>query len=191
MGDAKKLGMIREIEGNIDRFAGEAVKKKVMEGSKHLTQRTDKKKMAEWVKGAMDRLDSLVDEKTRIQIMEGCGYKCSEVNKRVIEQAKARRRKCASMEDFLESELRKPMKGTRLVREGNILYQFYTPSVFGMRCYCALVNSLEGHISQTYCHCSKAFVKRLWETVLERPVKVDLTQSVLTGDDECKFEIHL
>ena len=191
MVDAKKLGMIRELEGNIDRFAGRAVKEEVMEGSKQLTEKTEKKKMAEWVKGAMDRLDSLVDEKTRIQIMENCGYKCSEVNKRVIQQAKARRKKCDSMEDFLESELRKPMKGTRLVREGNILYQFYTPSIFRMRCYCALVNSLEGHISKTYCHCSKAFVKRLWETVLERPVKVDLMQSVLTGDDECKFKIYL
>ena len=83
------------------------------------------------------------------------------------------------------------MKGMRIVREGNVLYQYYAPPIYRMRCFCSLVNSLEGNISPTYCQCSKAFVRRMWETALERPVKVDLLQSVLTGADECKFAVHL
>lgn len=57
------------IEKNIEHYAGEEISKKVMEGSEEITEKTDKKKVALWTKGAMERFDSLVDEKTRIQIM--------------------------------------------------------------------------------------------------------------------------
>ena len=46
-------------------------------------------------------------------------------------------------------------------------------------------------ISPTYCLCSQGFVKNYWECVLERPVKVKLLESCLTGAQECKFAIHL
>jgi hypothetical protein len=192
---AKEIGAIKELGRNLDRFAGETVSKKVMEGSEKITSASSKKEVAEWVKGAMDRLDKLVDEKTRIQVMENCGYTCASVNKRVIENAKARRKKYKSTDEFLEAEQRKPMKGTKLLRKENILYQSYTPQLFTrpMRCYCSLLRGLppDEKISLTYCHCSKGFVKKFWETVLEKPVKVELIQSVMSGAPECKFAIHM
>jgi predicted hydrocarbon binding protein len=191
MGKNAKQGMIRTIEGCIGSFAGESIRKKVVDGSEQINEKTDKKEIAKWVKCAMERLDALVDERTRFQIMENCGYKCAEVNKRVIERAKARLKKYSNIEDFLEAEQRNPIKGTSLVREGNTLYQFHKPQSLRMKCYCSLVNSAEEKISPTYCHCSKGFVKKLWESILERPVNVDLIQSVMSGANECKFAIHL
>lgn len=192
---ARELGMIRSIEGCVDRFAGEAVKKKVMEGSEKLTAKSSKEEVALWVKGAMGRLDAVVDQGARFEIMENCGYNCSDVNKRVIERAKARRRKFKSINEFLEAEQRKPMKGTKLERKGNVLYQYYTPHSFSksLRCYCSLLRGLPAHktISSTYCHCSVGFVKKFWENVLEKPVKVNLIQSAVTGADECKFAVHV
>ena len=60
-----------------------------------------------------------------------------------------------------------------------------------MRCYCALVKDLPAGeaISQTYCHCSKAFVKTLWEAVLGKPVSVDLLESAVSGASDCRFRI--
>lgn len=190
-----KHGMLIVLEKNIELLAGEKISKKVMEGSEETTEKTDKKKTAEWVKTAMERLDALVDEETRVQIMENCGYNCAEVNNRVIERAKNRRKRFKNADEFLEAEQRKPMVGTRLVREGKILYQFYTPQAFTrpMRCYCALLRGLpdDQKVSGTYCHCSKAFVKKFWENVLERPVRVELKESVVSGGSECKFAIHI
>lgn len=189
------IAMIREIGKNLDRFAGEAIRKKVMEGSEQITATSSKSKIANWVKGVMERLDTLVDEKTRIQVMENCGYSCAVVNKRVMEKAKARRKKYKSIDEFLEAEQRNPMPGTRLVREGDVMYQFYTPHSYTrpMRCYCSLLRGLpaDERISLTYCHCSKGFVKKFWQGVLERPVKVELIQSVVSGAQECKFAIYL
>jgi len=189
------IGMIKEIGGNVERFAGKTIRNKVMEGSEQISPSTSKIKIAKWIKEAMDKLDTLVDEKTRIKIMENCGYNCSIVNKRVIEKAKARRKKYKNIDEFLEAEQRNPMTGTRLVREGDIMYQFYTPQSYTrpMRCFCSLLRGLpaDDRVSLTYCHCSKGFIKKFWEGILERPVKVELMHSVVSGAPECKFAIYL
>lgn len=189
------VAMIKEVGRTLERFAGEEARKKVMEGSEQITASTSKERIAMWVKDAMERLDALVDEETRNQVMENCGHNCALMNRRVIERAKARRRKYKSVDEFLEAEQRKPMKGTRLVREGDILYQFYVPHAFTrpMRCYCSLLRGLpaDERVSPTYCHCSKGFVEKFWEDVLERPVRVELIQSVVSGAEECKFAVYL
>jgi predicted hydrocarbon binding protein len=135
----------------------------------------------------------LVPNQIRVQIMENCGVSCARKNAAMIERARARRQKAASEEDFLAAEIKKPMKGTRLEREGNTLYQVYVPRAFTrpMRCYCALVKDLPAGetISSTYCHCSKAFVRTMWETILGRPVQVELLESAVSGASECKFRI--
>jgi hypothetical protein len=190
-----KYGALVAMEHCVEQLSGKTIAMKVMEGSEQITEKTDKRKTAEWVKNAMEKLDALVDEKTRVQIMQNCGYNCAKKNSKVIERAVARRRKHASIDEFLEAEQQKPMKGTKLAREGNILYQFYTPQAFTrpMRCYCGLLRDLpnEETISKTYCNCARGFVEKFWETILEKPVKVDLLQSVVSGDKECKFAIHL
>jgi hypothetical protein len=190
-----KYGVLVAMENCVEQIAGKTIATKVMEGSEQVTEKTDKRKTAEWVKNAMKKLDALVDEKTRVQIMQNCGYNCAKKNSKVIERAVARRKKYASINEFLEAEQQKPMKGTKLAREGNILYQFYTPQAFTrpMRCYCGLLRGLpnEETVSKTYCNCSRGFVEKFWENVLGRPVNVDLLQSVISGDKECKFAIHL
>lgn len=190
-----KLGVLEAMEKCIEQVAGAAVAAKVMEGSEQITEKTDKVKVAAWVKGAMERLDASLDAKTRVQIMQNCGYNCAKKNSKVIERAVARRKKFANTEDFLKAEQQKPTKGTRLAREGNVLYQFYTPQAFTrpMRCYCGLLRELptDQTVSNTYCNCSKGFVEKYWESVLQKPVKVNLLQSAVSGAKECKFAVHL
>ena len=190
-----QLGVLIAVENCLEQVVGKSVAAKVMEGSEQITEKTDKKKVARWVKDAMERLDALVDEKTRVKVMQDCGYNCAKKNHKVIERAVARRKKYANMDDFLESEQQNPMKGTKLAREGNIIYQFYTPQAFTrpMRCYCSLFRELppEDTVSLTYCNCSKGFVEKYWEAILQKPVKVDLLQSAISGAKECIFAIHL
>lgn len=187
--------MIRGIGESIEKFAGKSIKDRVIEGSEKISPNTAKFKVAEWVKEAMNRLDKITDKKVRMQIMENCGYNCSIINKRVIERAKARRNKYRDIEEFLEAELSNPMPGTRLERKGNILHQFYTPRSYStpMRCYCSLLRGLpdDQKVSLTYCNCSKGFVKKFWEGVLERTVEVELIKSSVSGARECEFAIHL
>jgi predicted hydrocarbon binding protein len=195
MSESKKHGMIESIEHCIDLLAGETVRKTVMEGSDKITEKTDKKKIAMFVKTAMERLDATVNEETRFRIMENCGYVCAKINRRAVERFVARRKKFDTLDEFLEAEQRKPATGTRLERHGEIVYQFYTPQSYTrpVRCYCGLLSGLpaDEKVSLTYCYCSKGFVEKVWEAILGKPVKVDLLQSVVSGAQECKFAIYL
>lgn len=186
-----KHDMIQQIEGCIEQFAGKRTAQKILEGSENIK---DKQKTALFLKSAMQKLDDTVDEKTRTRIMQECGYNCAKKNHKVIDRAVERRQKFKTLEKFLNAEQQKPMKGTKLIREGNILYQIYTPQSFTrpMRCYCGLFRELpkEETVSITYCNCSKGFVEKYWEAILQRPVEVEILQSTISGAIECKFAIH-
>jgi hypothetical protein len=191
----RKHGALIAMENCIEHVAGKSVAAKVMQVSEEITENTDKKIIAQWVIGAMQRLDALVDEETKVQVMLDCGYNCAKKNHGIIERAMARRKKYANIDEFLAAEQQHPARGTRLHREGNTIYQLYTPQTFTrpMRCYCGLFRGLptEDTVSLTYCNCAKGFVEKYWEAVLQKPVKVDLLQSAISGAKECKFRIHL
>ncbi|MCK4940576.1 hypothetical protein KAS45_00645 [candidate division WOR-3 bacterium] len=46
-------------------------------------------------------------------------------------------------------------------------------------------------ISPTYCYCGAGLYKGIWEEILQKPVKVDVLESVMKGDDVCKIAISL
>ena len=46
-------------------------------------------------------------------------------------------------------------------------------------------------VPSRFCSCSAGFHKRFWEVVLDRPLKSEIRESVLAGDDRCTIAIHL
>ena len=189
------LGPLKGLGEALGHHAGDEMRRRVMEGAERLSDSSSPAEIAEWVKGAMGRMDDLLDEDTRIRVREQCGYNCARINRRPIEAAVRRRMKHASLGKFLDAEEGKPPRGTRLEREGDILYFCYTPGSFrrSLRCYCGLLRGLpeDRTVSLTYCQCSKGFVERYWEAVLGRPVRVDLLHSCAAGAEECRFAVHL
>lgn len=189
------LNMIKEWGMTIENITSKKMKEQIMAGGNNLTQSTGKPKIAVWTKKVVDKLDKLVNKKDRIKIMEKCGYNCSKVNSRVIDNILKKRKKFDTLEDFLRAEEKNPHPGTKLEYKGNIIYQYYTPGNFTrpMRCYCSLFRGLpkEQKVSITYCHCSKAFVSKYWEAILEKPVKVELLESAISGSQVCKFAIYI
>jgi len=115
--------MLIPLQKSTEHFAGEAIAKKVMEGSDRITERTDKTIVAQWIKGAMERLDSLADEKTRILIMEDCGRSCAKVNKRLIDSARARRKR---FKRNSEGPLREPDSPEREMCYSNTTHRLHS-----------------------------------------------------------------
>jgi predicted hydrocarbon binding protein len=189
------LRIVDGFDGVLRCYAGKKVRDEVMEGSDLLTSSTESHDFAEWVKGAMIRLDEVVDQGTRERIMRDCGRQCSLEYKEIIQSVKERRKKYERLDDFLDSEIETHFPGMRLEREGDVLYQIYDPASFDkpLRCYCNILRSLSSNemVSLTYCHCSEGFIKSYWEQVLDRDVRVEILESVISGGKECKFAIHL
>lgn len=188
-------GQIQEIGGRIEEFAGKKVRDKVMEGSEKAAKSTDRAQTALWVKEAIDRLDGATTPEKCKQIMTACGHTCIARAKGLANGIKNRRLKHKTEEEFLAAEIKKPVKGIRLERKGNVLIQYYTPHTYSTprRCFCGLMAALpEGvNVSPTYCQCSRAFIEKYWEGALGRPIKAEVTETCLTGANECKFLIHL
>jgi hypothetical protein len=72
-----------------------------------------------------------------------------------------------------------------LHRDGEVIYAAYD------RCYCGSVNKTRELFLATYCHCSCGWYQQLFETLLDRPVEVELLGSILQGDERCRFLIRI
>ena len=62
-------------------------------------------------------------------------------------------------------------------------------------CHCAWARESilddDVHVSSDFCHCSGGFTKMPWEAALDQPLEYEMVKSVLKGDEECSFVIHL
>lgn len=62
-------------------------------------------------------------------------------------------------------------------------------------CHCARVRQVflmdRAEIPYTYCNCGGGFYRSNWERVIGRPVRVELLESLMKGDDRCSFSILL
>jgi hypothetical protein len=121
----------------------------------------DPAKRAQWVKKALTNLDKTTEKKIRNKIMHGNGVNCANHNIGIVKNSLKRREKYMSLDTFMDAEIKKPVKGTTLRRDGDTLTLSYLPQKFShpMRCFCGLVNSLpkDEILSETYCDCSVGF----------------------------------
>lgn len=189
------IGALREFQETLGRYVDEETKNKILEGIEALSESSKLTEVAEWIKQTMTKMDELLDDETKEKVMVSCGYNCARINSGPIDSAVKRRKKHSSLEDFLQSEIKKSPRGMKLEKHGNTLYFYYTPLAYGegMRCYCSLVKELplDETISETYCKCSKGFVERYWEAVLEKPVKVQVIETAISGSTLCKFAVEV
>ncbi|MBN2005313.1 MAG: hypothetical protein JXA21_18285 [Anaerolineae bacterium] len=93
-------------------------------------------------------------------------------------------------------------------REGNRIYEtkipFMTPQYLAETdpvlkryyyCHCPWAREAikrgDVQLTPTFCNCSAGFHKKPWEVALEQPVKAEVLESVLKGDERCRFVIEL
>lgn len=175
----RKLSWIEKLNRSLELSVDDATRAAIMEGSESLTSASGPQKKATWVGNAMERMDSMLDEKTRIEVMERCS--CDfEARKRV-----ARRiyEESTDIDDFIK---RLGMRCNKLERVGNILYSIKTEG-----CDCGWVRATKTPISPTFCHCGKGYIARYFEAVFQKPVRVDVIQAAVWGDEVCRFAIYL
>lgn len=80
---------LAKFSSGLDKIAGEETRKEVMKGSKGLSSQSSRQEVINWSKAAMERLDSLVDEAKRRQIMTGCACQYPKASLQEIREAYA------------------------------------------------------------------------------------------------------
>ena len=56
-------------------------------------------------------------------------------------------------------------------------------------CECPMLEAARTSDSLTWCHCTAGYNKKLFEIIFERPVNVDVLQSIRQGFDFCLLKI--
>jgi predicted hydrocarbon binding protein len=140
---------------------------------------------AAWWKTAIERLEKEVGKEKIIKIMELCGRKCCGPTHR--KQAKQLMSESKSIEEFLGKLNKSWPAGVRFeLKDKDTIVQVYE------RCFCGQVKQTkEPFPTNTYCQCGVGWVKQLFESALEKPVEIELIQSIISGAGSCKFIIHI
>ncbi|MBU1319090.1 MAG: hypothetical protein KKG33_06085 [candidate division Zixibacteria bacterium] len=197
MGNPRWIELMTE---SLKKHVGEAKMKDIMNGCEIL-DKSDEKQSAEWMRSAMVRLDRHIPSNDiKINIMTGCACECCVDH---MDELKRTYRESGDIDKLLDV-----MHGrvfmVRPVREGNVVYITKAPrfpkehaeaETPGKKryyfCHCDHARAASDGMSLTYCYCGAGWCKKIWEGILERPVRVDITKSVLQGDDVCQFAVHL
>lgn len=145
-----------------------------------LTAPHQKARCIHWM---MDVLDREVNQVTRQAILEACGRRC--IGAGILEKALRLQKGSQDLDDLIGRLNAAQIGGGHLRREGDVIQATYE------RCYCGSVSHSRELFSDTYCHCSCGWYRQLFETLLERPVEVELLGSIIQGDERCEFAIRL
>jgi predicted hydrocarbon binding protein len=181
-----KTGRIGRFAKIIEKNLGEDLMLEILQDSdKYASLKAPEK--ASWWRSAVERLEDKAGIVKSIEIMNQCGQRCCgqgirKTAKRLMDESK-------SMEEFLEKA------STHEVKEGEIAYTLQDDNtIVGIfnRCFCGQVKQTKTPFkNNTYCHCSAEFHKQFFKAALEKPVEVELVQSIISGAKTCKFIIHI
>jgi predicted hydrocarbon binding protein len=173
--------------GRIGRFAKILKKEFPKEFFLKFLQDSDKynsfnsSKKAEWWKKTIIQMEDEVGPEKTKEIMTMCGSKCCGAGHRKTGRKKFE--ESNSIQEFLEKI---SIKGVtyKLIDKNTIFAEY-------KKCYCGQVKGTKTNFpNKIYCQCSAEFNKQYFSHVFNKPVKVEVIKSIITGDDRCQFNIN-
>ncbi len=159
----------------------------IMAGGESIRKTTTREKKAEWLKGAMDRMDALLDAETRRAVRESCA--CCLGGKR-LEISKGIAKHHCTFEDRLAAANEAHYvfgHGVTLEEDGRVLVRFEPEGKESYRCVC--LPKAGGPVSETYCYCCGGHIKHHLQIALGKKLRCAVKSSALEsgGRRPCAF----
>jgi hypothetical protein len=188
----------------IDRHAVPGQGNAVTAGYERVPDRPEE--YAVWSEAAMERLQSAVpDRAVREAIMQGraCVFS-EEFGEGPIASLAALFAQTKSVDAVLDAMCASKDKFGHPYREGNIIYEVRNPrdpAAYAAAttpyekqlaaCFCPLIRATRRVVPKEYCHCSAGWYKGIYEGIFKTPARVEVLESIISGDEHCKFAIRL
>jgi len=131
-----------------------------------------------WMEDLFDTIYQELDEKTRVKLMAGCGRGC--FRRHEFKQDIARLGK-GSLEHLIAAYRR----NFEVWRDGNLVHVRY--GAVSKQCYCPAARYHPTKPNDMHCECTRATHQTIFETALERPVHVNIQESLRRGGTTCHF----
>lgn len=194
-----------KFKDNLLKYLGEESKNRVLADEKNMNS-LDETNKAAYCHNLMSRLDKETsDEELKIELMSGCSCRCYEDHLTYLKKVYSETQDI----DKLLQAMHETVFRVKPERSGNKIVITKGPHFPDEHskaetaeekryyfCHCDNVRSLAKDpltkpISMTYCYCGAGWCKNIWENVLGRKVKIEITKSVLHADDVCQFAVYI
>ena len=142
-----------------------------------------------WVRRFMTVLDTELDDGDAHKVMQACGRAC------FLDWLNHGGPKIeATTLEAYATKVRGRTDGAVVVDGNTIYFQYMAAAETGQvsregDCLCPLVESKPEGLSHTFCQCSVGYVKQWYDMIFQKPVTVELLDSVLMGGPRCRFKI--
>ncbi len=142
----------------------------------------EKEFIARWLSDLLETMDAVLDEPTRVKVIEGCGRGCFRRHafKRDIAEAGK-----ADVDKLIEAY----HSNFEAWREGDLVHIRF--GAVSTKCYCPVAQTQPAKPNDLHCECTKATHQAIFETALGRPIRVEILESLRRGGKTCHFVAHL
>jgi hypothetical protein len=164
-----------------------AITLEIMAGGETITPNTSGEAKAEWMAGAMRRMNGLLDFDTRRSVREACA--CCLGGKR-LKLSKGISRQGGTLEERIAvaNETRYVFgHSVSMEADGRILVRFAPDESENNRCVC--LPKAQGTVPVTYCYCCGGHIKHHLQIALDRELEMMVRSSALSsaGKRPCSF----
>lgn len=191
----------------ITEHAGPDAAQRVLEGHQNLGGMTPEERAA-WSRKAMLRLEEVIpDLETRKTIMAGrsCVF-IEEFGEEPLIKLREIYRRTDDLEAVFDAMAKDREKYSRPFLQSGAIIEVKTPcdrEAFDAAktpeerrrasCFCPLARAGVAivSLSEPYCCCGGGWYQDIWEFILERPVRMEVIRSVMRGNEDCAFAIHI
>ena len=141
------------------------------------------KQLSEWVLNMIKKLEQKIGTENTINIIEKDGRKsCGNGFKNTIRKLKG---KSNTIKEFVENLLNHYRRSS--------FFQFIdNNTIVGGhdKCYMMIKSATKPIDSKMYCHFCVGHGKEFYEAAFQKPVDVEIIETVMTGGDACKFKFN-
>jgi hypothetical protein len=142
----------------------------------------EKEFIQNWLTDLLETIDTQLDEKTKIKLIEGCGKGCYRRHEFKHAIAKAGE---GSVDKLIEAY----KQSFEIWRDGDVVHIRYGEISPG--CYCPAARYRPAKPNDLHCNCTKATHQSIWEAALGRTYEIDILETVRRGGKTCHFLVHL
>ena len=196
---------------NLERALGTARSETVLAGAEALTVMSTPEQRFRWAKAALEQLDKSASEQEQFEVLSRCAHVYPpgqlEKLKRVYNEARSDSDDPLVAVDAVRAFMRSDpgWNDEAGYRQGHVVYHTKNPAdpeayeqaktaeeKRAAYCFCPVIRErLDGGMPTSYCYCGAGWYRQQWETATGKPVRVEVVQSVLRGNEVCQFAVHL
>ncbi len=188
-----------------EKVLGAEARRALMQGIESITPASSFEEYTAWIQGAMERLDALTqDEEKKCQVVSCSAH--------VFPQERIDALRAIYQGGGVDGVLREMYTDDfwyeKPARRGRVIYMRknpFNPEGYANAatpaerrkayCHCAFVHpfldEIPARLSPTFCYCGAGWYRRLWEGILEQPVRIEHVETLLKGNDQCTLTITL